>query len=370
MSSLPLDQARPVRPGEEISLASLSAYLQEHVPGFAEPISVEQFASGYSNLTYLIRAGQQEWVLRRPPVGAQIKTAHDMGREFRILSALSQGFVPVPRPVHYCADPAVIGAPFYLMERVQGVILRSRLPEGVSAGPELMRQLSLALVDALAGIHQVDVHAAGLSELGKPEGYVTRQIEGWRKRYEAAKTDSIPGMERAAAWLAHNKPPESGAALIHNDFKYDNLVFDPNQWGRVTACLDWEMATLGDPWMDLGTTLGYWVEADDPEEWRCHAFGLTTLPGNLSRTELVQTYAESTGRAIPEPLFYYVYGLFKIGVIVQQIYARYKAGLTQDARFAALLQVVRGAGLMAERALDSGRISSTEKAGGGEAVTR
>ncbi len=353
-----VDRSLPVRSGEELDARKLGAFLQQRLPGLAGPLIIEQFPRGFSNLTYLLRVGPRELVLRRPPFGAKIKTAHDMGREFRILSHICNLYPKVPRPLVYCEDEAVLGAPFYIMERVTGIILRARPPEGVDLQPSLLRHLSESFIDNLVEIHQVDLVAAGLADLGKPDGYVARQVEGWTKRYGNARTDDIPEMERVAAWLHSRKPAESGACLIHNDYKYDNLVLDPDNLSRIKACLDWEMATLGDPLMDLGSTLGYWIDADDPPEWQQQAFGITNLPGNLNRQQLLERYCCQTSRQIGNPTFYYVYGLFKIAVIVQQIYFRYKQGFTKDERFGRLIHTVRAASRTAALAIDRNRISS------------
>jgi aminoglycoside phosphotransferase (APT) family kinase protein len=353
-----LDKARAVRKGEELDTARLFAYLREKIAGIEEPLIVEQFPAGYSNLTYLLRSGELELVLRRPPIGAKIKTAHDMSREYRILSHLFPVYPKVPRPVHYCADESVIGAPFYVMERVKGIILRARPPQNLDLSIDVMRRLSEAFIENLAGIHAVDYAAAGLNELGQPRGYVRRQIEGWTKRYFNARTDEVETVERLASWLAETSPPDTpgGGALIHNDYKYDNIVLAPGDLTRVVAVLDWEMATIGDPLMDFGTTLGYWVDPDDPDEWQQYGFGLTTLPGNLRRRDLVERYATASGRTVSDPVFYYAYGLLKTAVIVQQIYYRYRQGLTKDERFANLGSLVRVCGQMAERAIELGRI--------------
>lgn len=352
-----IDQPRTPRAGEELDVVKLAAFLRERLPDESGPLEVAQFPRGYSNLTYLLRLGQRELVLRRPPFGARIKSAHDMGREFRILSGLQRVHVQAPKPLVYCEDESVLGAPFYLMERVTGVILRMQPPPGLTLTPELMRRLSESFIDNLVAIHAVDRGAAGLGELGRPEGYVGRQVEGWTKRYLNARTDDITEMEALAAWLHEHRPGEAGACLVHNDYKYDNLVLDPDDPAHILATLDWEMSTLGDPLMDLGSALGYWVDADDPSEWRQQAFGVTTLPGNLSREQLVERYAVRSGRTVPNPVFYYAYGLFKIAVIVQQIYARYRQGLTKDERFARLIEVVRAASRLASRAIELGRIS-------------
>ncbi len=356
MGSEWIDRPQPVRAGEEVNVARLEAFLRERLPGFEGPLEVEQFPRGFSNLTYLVRAGSRELVLRRPPMGAAIKSAHDMGREHRILSRLSGVYDKAPTPLVFCDDPDVLGAPFYVMERVEGVILRPKMPAAMHPPPERMAAIADGLIDTLAELHAVDFEAAGLGDLGRPEGYVRRQIDGWIGRYEKARTDEIPEMADVAAWLDTRAPAESGAALIHNDFKYDNLILDPADAERVVAVLDWEMATLGDPLMDLGTSLGYWVDPDDPPELRQLALSPTLLPGNPSRAELVQRYASVSGREVDNPVFYYVYGLFKIAVIVQQIYARYRQGHTRDPRFAGLIEGVRACSRVALRAATLGRI--------------
>lgn len=351
-----LDNPRSVRDGEQLDSAKLLTYLRGKLPGLDGAVEVKQFPAGFSNLTYLVRVGEQEFVLRRPPFGAKIKTAHDMGREFLILSRLYPVFPKVPRPILYCDDESILGAPFYLMERVGGVILRARLPEGLELSPEAMRRLSESFIENLVEIHEVDYLAAGLGELGRPEGYVSRQIEGWTKRYHNARTDDVPEIEKLAGWLIEHAPADSGRALIHNDYKYDNVVFAPHDLSRVVAVLDWEMATVGDPLMDFGTTLGYWVDADDPEEWKQFGFGLTALPGNLSRRDLVEFYARRSGRDVREVVFYFAYALLKVAGIVQQIYYRYRQGFTKDARFSNLGALVRACGNLAERAIEKNRI--------------
>lgn len=360
-----VDRPAEVRPGEELDLERLGAYLEEHLPGFTGVLEVLQFPAGYSNLTYVLRAstadGDRELVLRRPPFGSEVATAHDMGREHRVLTALARVWSRAPRPLLLCDDPKVLGAPFYVMERVEGVILRDRPPAGVELGPETLQGLSRSFVEAFAELHGLDYRAAGLGDLGRPEGYVKRQVRGWTKRYLAARTDDVPGVERAAAWLAEHLPRESGPpALIHNDFKYDNLVLDPEDLTRVVAVLDWEMATVGDPLMDLGSSLAYWIDPDDPEELLSPAVPhLTARPGNLRRSELVEAYFRRRGRELPagtDAVFYYVYGQLKLAGIVQQIYVRYRRGLTRDPRFAPLGALVRACGRAATLAIDKGRI--------------
>ena len=354
-----IDRSSPVRAGEELPQEALLDYLTAHLPALTGPLTVEQFPAGFSNLTYLLRAGDRELVLRRPPIGAKIKTAHDMSREYRILSHLHPVYNKVPRPLLFCEDEKILGASFYVMERVHGVILRAQPPRGIELTPTLMRGLSETFIENLAEIHEIDYAAAGLGDLGSPQGYVKRQVEGWTKRYFNALTDDVPSIERLAEWLHENLPPDSSkAALIHNDYKYDNLVLAPDDLARVVAVLDWEMATIGDPLMDFGTSLGYWVEQADPEEWQRYGFGLTSLPGSLTRAELLERYEKRTRRRIDDPVFYFTYGLLKIAVIVQQIYFRYQKGLTSDPRFAQLGALVKACGNLAQRAIERKRIDA------------
>ena len=347
-----LDEAQPVRRGETLDLEALGTYLKQALPDpLPDPLSVSQFPSGYSNLTYLLRAGDQEFVLRRPPFGTNVKSAHDMGREFRILSGLVRVYPKVPRPVLFCEDETILGTPFYLMERVKGIILRRQTPPGLDLTPAFMRRLSESFVDNLVEIHALNVAAAGLADLGKPDGYVQRQVEGWTRRYFNAKTNEVPDVERAAQWLSQHTPSEAGAVLVHNDYKYDNFVLASDTF-EIKAVLDWEMATLGDPLMDLGTALGYWVDSDDPPQLQRWRFCPTTLPGNLSRTQLVQRYAAASGLDLSDVLFYYVFGLFKISVIIQQIYKRYTLGHAKDPRFADLIEGVGALGNVAALAIE------------------
>jgi aminoglycoside phosphotransferase (APT) family kinase protein len=353
--SVELDPTTTVRAGEELP-AALEGYLRAHLEGASGPFSVEQFASGHSNLTYLLRLGAAEWVLRRPPFGNQVKSAHDMGREYRVLSKLCLVYPPAPRPVLYCDDPGILGAPFYVMERRRGIVLCRQLPPGRVIDPATARRLSTQLIDNLALLHSLDYHAAGLGDLGRPQGYVSRQVTGWTERYARARTDDLPAIDRVAGWLAERLPPESSPALVHNDYKYDNLVLDPDDLTRIVAVLDWEMATVGDPLMDLGTTLGYWVEANDPLPLQHAAFGPSALPGSLTRQELARRYAGQSGRDVSDVLYFYTFGLFKIAVIIQQIYARYVRGHTRDTRFATMNNLVAVLAEQADQAIATGRL--------------
>ena len=350
-----IDQPTAVRAGEELDVERLAAYLREHLPGASDQLVVTQFPGGMSNLTYSLRLGERELVLRRPPFGANIKGGHDMGREYRILRALTERYPKAPRALLYCDDEQALGAPFYIMERVSGVVLRQRVPPSVERDPALMRRICLALIDTLVELHAIDYEAVGLADLGRPEGYTARQVAGWTKRYHNARTDDCPDLEPLAGWLAAHTPASSDATLIHNDFRYDNVVLDPHDLTRIIAVLDGEMATLGDPLTDLGTTLAYWSEPEDPAILR--QFGPTTVPGNLDRQQFLEQYAARSGRAVDHILFYYVYGVFKNLVIALQIYARYRRGLTSDRRFAMLIDVIRVNADMAQRAIDRDRIS-------------
>jgi aminoglycoside phosphotransferase (APT) family kinase protein len=336
-----IDQPKSVREGEALDLAALTDWLRAHthlLAGTDDRVELLQFPSGYSNLTYMLRIGAAEVVLRRPPFGDIVKSGHDMGREFTVLSKLAPIYPLAPAPLAYCEDPSVLGAPFYLMERRRGIIIRRRPPKGLSLDEAGARRLSTAVIDGLAELHGLDWRAAGLAEFGKPQGYARRQVEGWTRRWERAKTDEVAKLDAIAAWLASALPADADAdaALIHNDYKYDNVLLDPDDPTQIRAVLDWEMATIGSPRMDLGTTLGYWVEAGDDARLQGLAFGPTNLPGSLTRAELIARYEERSGIRVGDGVYYRVFGLFKIAVIVQQIYARYKQGSTQDPRFAAL----------------------------------
>lgn len=345
------DSPTTTRPGEELDLVNLQTYLNSHAPDFDTITNVAQFPGGYSNLTYLLKTPTREYVLRRPPVGAKdIKGGHDMSREFRVLTMLRNAdYRKIPQPVVFCEDESVIGCPFYIMARVPGVILRASTAHKLNIPAETMRRLSESLVDTLVDLHALDIQP-NLVQLGKPDGYVRRQVEGWQKRYGASQTDDIPAMTDLARYLTNalpgenapgrDRPGQNKPTLLHNDFKYDNVVLDPDALSGtadhiVRAVLDWEMCTVGDPLMDVGTSLSYWVESgDDPFR---KTFNLTHLSGNLTRQEFARRYAGRSGRDITNLLYYYVFGLFKNAVVLQQIYGRYKKGLTNDPRFAGLL---------------------------------
>lgn len=356
----PLDPTRSPRVGEELDAEALRLLFDRYAPALEGPVVVEQFPRGHSNLTYLLRVSGTELVLRRPPKGAkQIKAGHDMRREYTVLSRLRTVWPKVPRTLFYVPEEeSPFATQLYVMERVQGLILRgTKLPPGLTLEAAGMRAVSETLVDTLVELHAVDPAAAGLADFGKPEGYVQRQVAGWTERYVRARTDDVPDMARLAGWLASHLPPDRRGAIIHNDFKYDNVVLDPADPTVVRAVLDWEMATLGDPVSDLGMALAYWFEPGEAEMVGPAAFGPTALPGNLTREEIVQRYAARSGRPVEDVLFHYVLGLFKVAVIAQQIYFRYRQGLTQDERFAGLGFAVALLAQVAARAVDRRRIS-------------
>jgi aminoglycoside phosphotransferase (APT) family kinase protein len=288
-----------------------------------------------------VHLGDREIVLRRPPFGSKVKTAHDMGREYRVLSKLHSAYPPAPKALLYCDDHSVIGAPFYVMERVRGVIIRRDPPTGLPFPPETARRLSESFISNLVRLHSLDHEAIGLGDLGKPQGYMERQVRGWTERYHGSKTHELPEVERISEWLKEAMPSVSLATLIHNDYKYDNVVLDAADITKIVGVLDWEMSTIGDPLADLGTTLTYWVDPNDPEELQNIRWCPSSYPGNLSRAQLVDHYAKETGRDVSRIVFYLAFGRFKLAVIDQQIYYRYHQGLTKDPRFAALPAVIK-----------------------------
>lgn len=349
-----IDQPKEIRKGEELDLSKLKAYLSDHLDGFSGALEVSQFPSGFSNLTYLVKSDGKEYVLRRPPFGANIKGGHDMGREFKVLSLLKPVYPSVPTPMLYCQDESVLGAEFYVMERVSGVILRGRPPKDLALAPSLMKSISEACIDNLASLHTMDLKTVGLGDFGKPTGYTERQVLGWIGRYYKAETDKVSAMDEVATWMKTNIPEQKYVSFIHNDYKYDNLILNPNKLDEIIAVLDWEMSTVGNPLMDLGTSLAYWAQADDSDALK--PFSLTWLPGNLNRAEFAARYGEKTGFDLSDQVFYYVFGAFKIGVIIQQIYARYNKGLTQDPRFANLIYAVMACAENARKAIEKDKI--------------
>jgi aminoglycoside phosphotransferase (APT) family kinase protein len=331
-----------VREGEEFGLAAVERYLRERVEGIPEgELEVRQFPSGASNLTYLLKIGDWEGVLRRPPLGPVPPRAHDMWRESHVLSKLHEAFPLAPKPYFFCEDESVIGVPFYVMERREGVVVDDELPEGVEPTRELCRGMSRTVADTLAELHAVDPNKAGLGDLGRPEGFLERQVKGWIERYDKAKTDDIEEVGALAGWLVKDIPESPDPTIIHNDYKLNNLILNPDDLTEVRAVLDWEMATVGDPLFDLAVSLSYWTEPTDAEELKVVMPTVTSTPGFMTRREFMDRYASSSGRDLSEMHWYMVFGYFKLAVILQQIYARWKKGQTGDARFANFNQRVR-----------------------------
>lgn len=326
-----------VRKGEELPAVKLKQFLQEnHLIGSIESkLFVKQFTHGYSNLTYLLSIENKEYVLRKPPIGA-IKRGHDMSREFKVQSAVQKEFSKVPKMFAYTDAAAVLGSEFYIMEKVEGIILNFKEAKKRDIPANDYKTIANAWLDTFTELHQLDYDAIGLTNLGKPDGYVERQVTNWGKQYLKAATKDVPSAEKVMQWMQENQPKNYQHCLIHNDYKYDNVVFKDNSWKEITAVLDWEMATLGDPLMDLGTSLGYWTLASDHDFVKQGIPSPTIFEGNPMRSEIVASYAKKSGRDIHNMVFYYAFGLFKIAVIAQQIYYRYSKGLTSDPRFANL----------------------------------
>ncbi|ACN13425.1 putative aminoglycoside phosphotransferase [Desulforapulum autotrophicum HRM2] len=351
------DQAVGVREGEALDPKKVRLFLDKTLPDLTGELTIRQFPSGFSNLTYQIRVGDQELVLRRPPVGAKIKSAHDMGREYRILTALHPVFPLCPKPLAFSEDPATMGCPFYIMEKIKGIILRKDLPAGLTFTPDQAHTLCTNLVRLQADLHAIDVRSAGLAFLGKPEGYVARQVKGWSERYRNARTPDAPDFEKVMAWLKEKMQPDTDSpTLVHNDYKLDNVVLNPQSPMEIIGVLDWEMATYGDPLMDLGNSLAYWIDRTDPEECQMLRGGPTNLDGALTRREIIDLYAEITGRSMDAFDFYLCFGMFRLAVIAQQIYQRYHKGITRDPRFAMLIGAVQILERAALRLMDNSKL--------------
>ena len=352
-----IDQAGEVREKEKLPERELEIYIKKQIPDLEGTLNILQFKKGYSNLTYLLKFDNKEFVLRRAPFGANVKSGHDMSREYKILKALHPHFKKVPKPILYSGATPFMDTSFYLMEKMEGVILRKQMPKDMIPKAQLMKNISTSFVDAFVELHQLDYASMGLEGLGKPIGYAERQIVGWKKRYTKAKTEEIEEVESVADYLEKSIPQNASiVSLIHNDFKYDNLVLDPQDWTKVRAILDWEMCTLGDPLMDLGTTLAYWINHNDPDWMKMIALNPTYLPGNPTRAEVIKMYEQKSGTRIENPVFYYVYGLFKIIGITQQISYRFRNGHTNDPRFAHLDQVVKNLAKVAIQAIEKDEV--------------
>ena len=321
---------------------ALERYLREHLVEFdrSSPIELAQFPGGHSNLTYLIRNGHQEFVLRRPPVGPVAPTAHDMPREYKLLSVINPSFPLAPKPILLCEDISIIGVPFYLMERRRGFIMRFKVPSQIGENLALRRGVSEAMVDTLVALHAVDIQSTGIVQIGKPAGFVARQVRGWADRWQRSKTGDLTEMDQVIQWLLDRIPPDpDNATIVHNDFKLDNLMLDDDDPSRVVAVLDWEMCTVGDPLVDVGLALAYWTMQGGKKgsaasvDQNSSLRAVTSGPGWMMREEIIERYAKKTGCDLSRIAFYEAFARFKVAVVIQQIYFRYVQGQTRDERF-------------------------------------
>ncbi|MBF0467932.1 MAG: phosphotransferase family protein [Desulfamplus sp.] len=369
------DEAVKVRQGEELNIEAVEKFIKENIPDLCGSLEVEQYPGGFSNLTYLVKLKDsvsgmtREMVLRRPPIGAKIKSAHDMVREYRILSSIYPVFPYCPKPLACSEDESIMGCSFYVMEKISGIILRKDIPSGLDFSPAQVRQLCEKLVDLHLDLHAIDVKATGLDFIGKPQGYVERQVKGWSERYRKAKTPDAPDFETVISWLEDKKQPDTDRpALIHNDYKFDNVVLHPDVMlpadmsknsdkpVEIIGVLDWEMATCGDPLMDLGSSLAYWVEKDDPPESQALRSMPTYIDGAMTRREIVERYGQKSGRDMENFDFYYCFGLFRLAVIAQQIYKRFHQGFTKDKRFGMLVFAVKLLENMALKVMEQSKL--------------
>lgn len=354
-----MNETTKMRQGESLDKSQLTSFLEQATGLKIELLTISQFKGGYSNLTYLLEINDSiQWVLRKPPIGANIKSGHDMSREYHIIKALFPTYKLVPKPILFCDDKKILGSDFYIMQKVDGWILRPGLPENLIPSPDRLNHIFQVFTANFVMMHQLDIDEVGLPSMAvSPENYPERQILGWTKRYFSSKTDEIKSVENLASWLAGHIPKTSGISLIHNDYKYDNLILD-TVTDDINAVLDWEMSTIGDPLMDLGSALGYWVNADDPDWLKDMNINSTNLPGNPSREALLHSYALKSSKDPGNGVFYFAYGMLKLAVIAQQIYARYKAGNTDNPKFAALINVVNACGTMGLQAINKNKIDT------------
>ncbi len=356
MHTLPLDQPAAVHSGQDLDTHALGVYLQRSGLSCTPPLRIRQYPHGFSNLTFQVAdAVDHVWILRAPPLQNHIPTAHDVGREYRILSGLQHAFDAIPTPLDFCTDETVLGRPFFLMEYVPGTILRADTATTLLS-PATMTCIAQVFVHHLVRLHAVDLATAQLTQLGHPQGYVERQVRGWYGRYKAASTADAPDLASVAHWLADRLPASDTATLIHNDYKYDNVILDPAVPTRIRAVLDWEMATVGDPLMDLGTCLAYWIDREDPPLMHTLRHSPTWLPGNPSRTEVVEQYARESERNPDNIVFYFVFGHLKLATILQQLYLRWVQGHTTEPRYARLIDEVRVCARIADQAMRHQRI--------------
>lgn len=330
-----------VRPDEQLDTTKVADFLKDKLDGTDQPLSIQQFGGGAANLTYLLKYGDShDYVLRRPPLGPVAPSAHDMAREYKVLSVLHQVFPYAPRAFLFSDDDDIVGAPFFVMERRYGTVVRRSLPDHYAAMSDAPRKMSEALIDTLAQLHAIDYSALGLDDLGKPDGFIERQIAGWYRRWHKAKLEDNPIVDETHQWLNDHLPESMASTLVHNDYKLDNTMLADDDPSKMIAVFDWDMCTLGDPLADVGALLAYWTQSDDPPLVQTTASMPVGDSGFLTRKQLIERYAEKSGRDVSDIRFYHVLGVFRLAVILQQIYIRYVRGQTQDERFARLGQVV------------------------------
>lgn len=352
-----IDGTAAIRKGEELDVANLEPFLRDHLNLPDGDFLVEQFPGGHSNLTYLIKIGDSEMVLRRPPFGSKVKAAHDMSREYRVLHALHPVYAPAPKPLVFSDDQSILGADFYAMERIHGIILRKDQPADFQATPAQVREAGVNMAKNLAALHAVDWKAVGLDALQKKEGsFMPRQVEGWAKRYEGSRTHDVPEVDSVLKWCLERIPEDVGAVVIHNDYKFDNMIMDPNDFTKIIGVLDWEMSTIGDPLFDLGCALSYWTNPDEPQGLSTTNCFLQSLPGSITRDEFAGIYGEETGRDVSNMNYYFVFSIIKLAVVLQQIFYRYHHGMTKDERFAGMGEAVKLLAMRAAHYVEKGGI--------------
>ncbi len=331
MASSVSNDVAPVRPDEAMDWPSLEVWLRKNVPGLDGDMRVAQFPGGHANLTYCVGFGERELVVRRPPHGTIAPGAHDMGREYRVLHGLAPVFDRAPRVFGFCEDEGVIGAPFVVIERRRGVVVRAEIPDALSRHANLEARMTDALVDAMVDLHRIDPESAGLERLGRPDGFVERQLAGWNKRWNLAVDSAHPLFDEVHATLVATQPPSRQVSVVHNDFKLDNCMFDPADPDRVHSIFDWDMATVGDPLVELGTLLGYWPSGSNG------GAGSPTITLDMSRfpgrEEVVSRYA-AAGFDVSDLQWYVAFAEWKLAVVLQQLFRRFETGQTEDERFA------------------------------------
>ncbi|WP_156289654.1 phosphotransferase family protein [Oceanobacillus salinisoli] len=323
---------------ETIDWNVIEHYIQKVIPEVPqEKMKITKFNEGYSNLTYLLEIGEWQGVLRRPPFGYVPPKAHDMEREYRILKKVNPVYPLAPKPYVYCEDPNIMDRHFYIMEKKEGFVIDKEIPSVYGKSPEVGKEISEAIIHALVRLHRINYKTANLEDIGKPEGYLKRQVHGWIRRYQRAKTEEIKYIESVEKWLIENIPNEPEVSIVHNDFKLNNIMLDGQNPGRVVGVFDWELSTIGDPFTDLGSALVYWGEKSDLD------IGLSVVtdkPGFYSRREFLEKYALLSGRDVSNIHYYLTFGFYKIAIILQQLHHRWKIGEAKDERFATLNQSV------------------------------